>query len=155
MKKIIQGFLSIILALLMFSSQAIAYTNGNALINTEEEINAVIDFDEALIYDAFDDVNELIATIEANESITYSDLETTNSELLSNVSSSAAIAMSASSGDALPFASAFWWGCLGWIPGVLLVGIITDFDNDQLTSAGWGCLITSLLGGTGLWGLIQ
>lgn len=149
MKKILQGFLSVVMALLMFSSQAVAYTNSAAAINSEAEINAVADFDEAVIYDAFNEVDALIATIENNENITYADLEMTNSDMVANVSSSAAIAMTSASADTPPFISAFLWGCIFNLFGMLIVGITTEFDSDQLRKSAWGCLISSLLwGGT-------
>lgn len=149
MKKILQGTLSIVLAMLMFSAQALAYTSTSAAVNTDEEISAVTDFDESEIYAAFDEVSDLVATIESDATITYSELESTNSEMLANVSSSAAIAMSSASSDSPPFISAFLWGCLFNLLGILIVGVTTDFDSDQIRKSAWGCLISSLLfGGT-------
>lgn len=149
MKKVLQSILSVVLALLMFSAQAIAYTNSAVVINSEEEINAVAEFDEANIYDAFNEVNDLVATIESNENITYSELEASNSEMVANVSSSAAIAMTSASADTPPFISAFLWGCIFNVVGMLIVGLTTDFDGSQLRKSGWGCLIGSLLWGSG------
>lgn len=145
MKKILQGILSVVLAMLMFSAQALAYTTTSAAMNTNDEISAVTDFDEAEIYNAFDEVNDLVATVESNESLTYSDLAATNSDMIADVSSSAAIAMSSTSADAPPFISAFLWGCIFNLAGMLIVGITTDFDGTQLKKSGWGCLINSLL----------
>ena len=147
MKKILQGILSVVLAILMFSAQAVAYTSTSAAINTNDEVSAVTDFDEAEIYSAFDEVNDLVAIVENDASITYSDLEATNSEMIADVSSSAAIAMSSTSADSPPFISAFLWGCLFNLAGMLIVGITTDFDSDQLRKSAWGCLISSLLWG--------
>lgn len=147
MKKILQGIVSVVLAMLMFSAQALAYTSTSAAINTSDEISEVTDFDEAVIYDAFSEVDDLVATIESDETITYSDLEATNSEMIADVSSSAAIAMSSTSADSPPFISAFLWGCLFNLAGMLIVGITTDFDSDQLRKSAWGCLISSLLWG--------
>lgn len=145
MKKVLQSILSLVLAVLLFSGQAFAYTGAAALINTDEELNAVVDFDEAEIYAAFDEVNDLVATIEQDESITYSALEANESDLINNVSSSAAIAMNANSADSPPFLSAFLWGCLFNLLGMLIVGITTEFDSDQMRKSAWGCLINTLL----------
>lgn len=153
MKKILQSFFSVVLAILMFSSQAVAYTNSATAINTDSEIDAVVDFDEASIYNAFDEVDELLATLENNSDITYSELEAKGSEMIANVSSSAAVAMSSSNYDSPPFISAFLWGCIFNLAGVLIVGITTDFDNEQLKKSAWGCLFNSLLGG-GFWGIL-
>ncbi|MDA3930869.1 MAG: hypothetical protein PF541_18115 [Prolixibacteraceae bacterium] len=149
MKKAIQSIFSIILALLLFSSQAIAYTNSATAINSESEIEAIVDFDEAEIYSAFDEVSELVSTIESSD-VSYSDLETTNSNLLTNVSSIAAISMSTTSSDNPPIISAFLWGCFFNWAGMLVVGLTTDFDNEQIMKSGWGCLLSSFFWGGGL-----
>lgn len=151
MKKVFQSILCFLLAMFMLSSQAIAYS-GNAM-NNETEIEAVVDFDEAEIYAAFNEVDDLVATIESNESITYSDLEATDSEMVADVSSTNYTAAMANSSYDTPLVGPFWWGCILWIPGVVLAGLFTDWDNDAVRKAGWGCLITSLLGGTGIWGI--
>jgi len=148
MKKVLQSFLCIVMALLMFSSQAIAYTNVSAALNSDSEIESVVDFDEAEIYNAFNDVNELLVTIESSD-VTYADLEATDSDMLNNVSSMAAIAMNSNSSYSPPFISAFLWGCLFNLAGMLIVGITTEFDSDQLKKSAWGCLISSLLWGSG------
>jgi hypothetical protein len=144
MKKFLQSVLSVFLALVLFSAQSMAYTiTSNA--SSETEVEAVSDFNEDEIYAAFNEVDKLVATIEQNEEVSYSDLEATNSELVSNISSNAAIAMNASTADTPPFVSAFLWGCIfNWV-GMLIVGITTDFDGTQLKKSAWGCLINSLL----------
>ena len=152
MKKILRSFLSSFLALALFSAQALAYTSNTPTVNSDETV-AVSDFNEAEIYDAFNEVENLVNTIEENQDLTYADLEAENSNLIANVSSSAAVAMNAAYADAPPFISAFLWGCLFNLAGMLVVGITTDFDNDQLRSSAWGCLINTLLGG-GFWGLL-
>jgi hypothetical protein len=150
MKKILQSFFCVVLAILMFSSQAVAYTSI-AAINSEAELSAVADFDEAEIYAAFNEVEALITTIESTN-LTYADLEASNSDLISDVSASAAIAMSSASADTPPFISAFLWGCIFNLAGMLIVGITTEFDSDQLRKSAWGCLISSLLwGGTSIY----
>lgn len=151
MKKILQSILCVVMAMLMFSSQAVAYTSI-ASINSAAELSAVADFDEAEIYAAFNEVDALIATIESTN-LTYSELEASNSELIADVSASAAIAMSSASADEPPFISAFLWGCIFNLAGMLIVGITTEFDSSQLRKSAWGCLISSLLYGSyGVWG---
>ncbi|MCF8363164.1 MAG: hypothetical protein K9G70_11135 [Prolixibacteraceae bacterium] len=148
MKKFLQSVLSVFLALVLFSAQSLAYTVTNALSNNSEEIEAVTEFNEDEIYAAFNEVEELTSTIENNKELTYKNLEATNSEMLVNISSSAAIAMNATA-DTPPFISAFLWGCIfNWV-GMLIVGITTDFDGTQLRKSAWGCLINSLLFGGG------
>jgi len=151
MKKILQGILSVVLSILMFSAQAIAYTNS-AAINSEVEISAVVDFDEAMIYDAFTEVDALIATIENNENITYNDLASANSEMVANVNNIASVAYFSYNDP--PLIGAFWWGCLtGLIPPLGVVGVaivyFTTKDNKQTWKAIGGCLISGLLVGGG------
>jgi hypothetical protein len=58
--------------------------------------------------------------------------------------------MNATAAGSPPFISAFLWGCLFNLAGMLIVGITTEFDSDQLRKSAWGCLISSLLwGGSG------
>jgi len=144
MKKFLQSVLSVLLALVLFSAQSLAYTITSGATNNHDEIEAVSEFNEDEIYAAFGEVDELVTTIEKNEEVTYTDLEATNSEMVANISSSAAIAMTATA-DTPPFVSAFLWGCIfNWV-GMLIVGLTTDFDGTQLKKSAWGCLINSLL----------
>ena len=153
MKKILRSFLSAFLALVLFSAQALAYTNAASTVGSNDKFDAVADFNEAEIYGAFDEVEGLLTTLEENQDLTYADLEASNSDLIANVSSTAAVAMNASSADTPPFISAFLWGCIFNLAGMLVVGITTDFDNEQLKSSAWGCLVNTLLGG-GFWGFL-
>lgn len=153
MKKILRSCLSFLLALVLLSAQAMAYTNAASSVGSNNEIEAVADFNEAEIYDAFNNVEDLVSTLENNQDLSYTDLEAANSDLIVNVSSSAAVAMNATMADTPPFISAFLWGCLFNVAGMLIVGITTDFDNEQLKSSGWGCLVNTLLGG-GFWGFL-
>ena len=140
MKKFLQSFLGVFLALVLFSSQSFAYTIiANA--NGESETKTASGFDETDIYAAFDDIEEVVSTLEANEEITYSELKATNSELTVNISSNAAIAMNATA-DTPPLFGAFLWGCIfNWV-GILIVGLTTDFDGPQLRKSAWGCLVS-------------
>ncbi|MDA3930868.1 MAG: hypothetical protein PF541_18110 [Prolixibacteraceae bacterium] len=139
MKKAIQSIFSIALALLMFSSQAIAYTNG--AINSEAEIESVVDFDEAEIYSSFNEINDLVAFVNENENVTYDDLKVENNSLIENLNSSAALAMNAQEGDEPPVLSPFLWGCLfSWV-GLIVVYLTTD-SNKAFTGPAWkGCLL--------------
>lgn len=153
MKKGLQKFISTFLALLLIGVQAIAYSNSATEINSEQEIDAVVAFDENEIYNAFDEVEELVATIETSENISYSDLEAYNSDLITNVSSSAALAMNTNTASSSPIFSPFVWGCLFNVAGMLVVGITTDFDSYSLRKSAWGCLFNTLLFGGGFWGI--
>jgi len=151
MRKALLKFLCVGLALIIFSAQAMSFTSI-ASVNSNQEIASVTDFDETEIYNAFTDVNSLVAYVQENDGVTLVDLETSHNELVSNISSSAAIALSHDTdSDTPPIFSAFIWGCLlNWV-GILIVGLTTGFDGHQITKSAWGCLISSLLWGGTYW----
>ena len=150
MKKSLQRLLSFVLAMLLFSVQTMAITSTITSNGSNNELNEEVNFDESEIYVAFADVNNLVVALENNQNLSYTELQATNSELLVNVNSTAAIAMNSSSDANPPFLSAFLWGCIFNLPGMLVVGLTTGFDGNQLTKSAWGCLISSLLFGGGL-----
>lgn len=145
MKKVLLKFLCVGLAMIMFMGQAMAYsTIATAL--SEEEISAVSNFDETEIYNAFNEVEQLVTYVQANENVTFDELESNHIEMISNISSSSAIAFDGD-GETPPIFSAFIWGCLlNWV-GMLIVGLATDFNTEQITKSLWGCLISSCLWG--------
>jgi hypothetical protein len=148
MRKVLQKSLSLGLALIIFSAQTMAFTTVETEINSNIEIASVTNFDETEIYNAFADVNSLVSFLQVNDEVTLSELKTSHNELISNINSSAALALSATS-DSPPIFSAFIWGCLlNWV-GMLIVGVTTGFDSEQITKSAWGCLISSLLWGGG------
>lgn len=148
MKKMLLRVFCGLLAIIMFSVPTLAYNSvSNSLPDAEAAVLA--DFDEAEIYSAFDEVNDLMLALGDNSELSYADLEKSNSGLIANVSSSAAIAMNAGSAEP-PIVGAFLWGCLFNVVGMLIVGLTTDFDSGQITKSAWGCLVSSLLFGGGL-----
>jgi hypothetical protein len=149
MRKVLLKFLSVGLALIIFSIQTKAFTTIGYTVNSTVEITSVTNFDETEIYNAFTEVNSLVNYLHENDGITLKELETSHNELVSNINKSAALAYSTTS-ETPPIFNAFIWGCLlNWI-GMVIVGISTDFDSQQITKSGWGCLISTLLWGGGL-----
>lgn len=150
MKKLLQNLFLIFLAIVVLSSQAIAYTT-DVSVNSNTNV-AVLDENivEAEIYSAFDEISPLVQALEENGSTTFSEMATTNSGLVTNVCSEAAIALNANMSEGNPpFISAFLWGCIFNVPGMVIVGLTTGFDNSQLTKSAWGCLLGSLVWGGG------
>jgi hypothetical protein len=146
MKKVLLKFLCAGLALIIFSAQAMAHLTI-AAASSEEEITAVSNFDEIEIYSAFSGVDQLVSYIQENDGVTFSDVESNHSELVSNISSTNALALNTSSENTPPIFSAFIWGCLlNWV-GMLIVGLTTGFDGQQITKSLWGCLLSSCLWG--------
>ena len=126
------------LSVIFISTQSFLFGASTTLTDTETEI-----------YEAFSEINELVSLVETDNTATYNQLLTTNSKLVENVSSSAAMAMNAVTDTQTPFISAFLWGCIFNVPGMLIVGITTGFDSYHMKKSAWGCLISSLLWGSG------
>ena len=146
MKKLFKSTICLMLALIIFSAQAMAFVTT---ANYTKDIEAVAEFEESDIYGAFAEVDNLVSYLHENDGITYNDLKTENSELIANLSSTSALAFSSS--DTPPIFSAFVWGCLlNWV-GMLIVGLTTGFNSQQITKSAWGCLISSLLWGSSYW----
>jgi hypothetical protein len=135
MRKFLRSVICTILALFIYIGQTLAFQPQTNHIEDE-------------IYGAFIEVENLLATIENNNDVTYDFLALNNSELVENVSSSAAIALNATASNTPPFVSAFLWGCIFNVPGMLIVGITTGFDNSQMKKSAWGCLVNTLLFGS-------
>jgi len=77
-------------------------------------------------------------------------MEANHHEMVSNVASTSSSAFTGSN-DTPPFISAFLWGCIfNWV-GMLVVGLTTGFDTQQITKSLWGCLLNSVFLGGG-WG---
>jgi len=147
-KKHLLKLSSLLMAVALLNIQLMANPIAMAAIS-ENEINSVANFDESEIYAAFSEI-ETLENLVKNSEYSYNEVKEMNNELISNISVSSAIALS-SSENTPPIFGAFLWGCLfNWV-GMLIVGLTTDFDNQQITKSFWGCLINSLLfgGGTG------
>jgi len=146
MKKVLLKFLFVGLAVVIFSTQVKAYLTIEAA-NSEKEITAVVYFDETEIYSAFTNVDQLVSYVQVNDGVTFYDVEANHSEMISNVSSSSALAFHDGDHNTPPIFSAFIWGCLLNGLGMLIVGLTTDFDGEQIMKSLWGCLISSCLWG--------
>lgn len=138
MRRMAKLLIIISLSVIFISTQSFLFGASTTLTDTETEI-----------YEAFSEINELVSLVETDNTATYNQLLTTNSKLVENVSSSAAMAMNAVTDTQTPFISAFLWGCIFNVPGMLIVGITTGFDSYHMKKSAWGCLISSLLWGSG------
>jgi hypothetical protein len=141
MKKSLFTTMFFCLALILFQFQAKA--GSTVSISSEDE--AIVNFDESEIYNSFDQVNDLVSYVSENDAVSYSDVASINSALVENVSSSAALALSNSSGGEPPFISAFLWGCIFWGFGILVVALTTDMNMDYIKKAAFGCAASSVV----------
>ncbi len=143
MRKFFTKTIAVFLAMILLVSQAMA--GSGMSVSSEDE--AYVNFDETEITASFNEIEDLVSYVAENGSVSYSDLEATNSDLIENVSSTSALALSSASGDTPPFISPFLWGCLFHWVGIVVVALTTDMDMPQIMKAVWGCVAeTAVLG---------
>lgn len=144
MKKFLFKTLSLTLAISLLAAQnnvLAAKTIASGMSSMEE---SAFTLDQEAFDEAFSELNELESYLALNEDLTYSDLEASGSELITNISDiSAPMGTAPQDDDNLMGIPAFWWGCvLGWV-GWLLVYVLTDQDSAQTKKAFNGCLIST------------
>lgn len=91
-----------------------------------------------------EDLNNLDNYLNNHPELSYNDLQSMGSNLISNITDAAAPFGQTEEGEnEIPLGiPAFWWGCLlGWI-GIILVYILTDSDKEQTGKAFKGFLVT-------------
>jgi hypothetical protein len=140
MKKSLLKIMAVCMAVLFLQLQVFA---GSSFSMSAED-DAIVNFDETEIYASFDQMNDLASYLSENDA-TYSEVENFNSSLVTNVSSSAALALNSSSAGEPPFISAFLWGCVfNWV-GIVVVALTTDMDMDYIMKSVWGCALNSVV----------
>ncbi|MBN2261269.1 MAG: hypothetical protein JW735_00025 [Prolixibacteraceae bacterium] len=137
MNKVYTKLLALLMAMILFHLQVLAGATPSVTASFDAD-NA-----EAEIYEAFNDIDELVSLLNETDDVTYETLQANNSVLIENVSNSAAVAMSAQEKEGPPIVSAFLWGCvLNWV-GLLVVYLTTD-SNKEFTKKAWsGCLVNT------------
>jgi hypothetical protein len=137
MQKFSTKFVSIFLATILLTSQVMA--GSNATTNSDSE--NYVDFDETEITNSFEEIDDLVNYIAANETATYSDIEQTNSIMLEGISATSAMTLWTEENAEPPIISAFWWGCLTGGIGILIVALTTDGDSVQIRKSVVGCAV--------------
>jgi hypothetical protein len=139
MKKSLLKIMAVFMAAIFLQLQVFAGSSFS--MSAEDDAN--VNFDETEIYASFDQMNDLASYLSENDA-TYSDVENYNSSLVTNVSSSAALALNSSSAGEPPFISAFLWGCIFNLVGILVVALTTDMDMDYIMKSVWGCVVSGV-----------
>ena len=102
---------------------------------------SVLTLDESALNEAMQELNVLDEFLNENAGVTYTDLESAESELIIGVENSTApLGMDSESEPPLGIPS-FLWGCILGVIGILLVYILTDGDKDETRKALWGMLV--------------
>lgn len=144
MKKFILRSVSVVLAIALFSSQSFGVYADNISPSAVELDESVFSFDEALINNELNELNELDAYVEANDNVTFASLEDESSSLIANVSSSASPMGMAGGAEEPPLGiPSFLWGCVFGVVGLVVVYIMTEQDMDETKKAFWGCVVSS------------
>ena len=144
MKKLLFKILSVSLGVLMFNLQTFAYTPVHLNSSLSDDVvNDIVSFDENEIYAAFGEIENLTQFVSENEGVTYSELESENSDLISKVSASTSLAMQQDSDELALGIPSFLWGCVFGIVGVVVVYIMTDENKEQTKKAVWGCVAST------------
>jgi hypothetical protein len=125
MKKVIYAFIGL-------------FISGSAMASAD-----LFKFDYAEVVENLTEVATLESFVNANEGVTFSQLEQSNSDLIDNIEGVASFAAAAGDGPAgIP---SFWWGCILGIIGILIVYLITE-DSDETKSALYGCIVGTVAG---------
>jgi|WetSurMetagenome_2_1015567.scaffolds.fasta_scaffold655701_2 hypothetical protein len=139
MKKNRFRILSIILTIIAIYNPFYAISSGDCS-NSNISLNVVSDFDEAEIYNAFSEINNLVNFVSANDSVTYSEVQTQDSSLLLLHDTDSDIAFNHPEKFSFNKQTAYLSGCVFGPIGIVLVAIINNGDQERLKSAVWGCV---------------
>lgn len=144
MKKIFLKSLSVILAISLLSVQSMSVYAGNYGTASVALDESVFSFDEELLNEELNELNELDAYLEANENVTFEALAEAESPLIANVASSASpMGMAGQEGEPPLGIPSFLWGCVFGVVGLAVVYIMTEQDMDQTKKALWGCVAST------------
>jgi len=146
MKKFFLKSVSVILAISLLSVQSMAVYAGdnNATVNELDE--SAFSFDEKLLNDELNELNELDAFLEENEDVTYEALAEAGSPLVADVASTASpMGMAGQSGEPPLGIPSFLWGCIFGVVGLAVVYIMTEQDMDETKKALWGCVASTAI----------
>jgi hypothetical protein len=141
MKKYLIRILSVIFIMVVICNHSFAISSTNCS-NPNISLNIVSDFNEAEIYNAFSEINNLVNYVSVNDSVTYSDLQKEDSMLLYLNDDESIIATSQDEKFSFNKQTAFLSGCFFGPVGLVLVAVINNGDQEGLKSAVWGCFIS-------------
>ena len=145
MKQFFLKAFSVFFAVLLFGMQTFAFSLKAASPITENEIQAVSTFNDSEIYDAFAGVADLDQYLASNADKTYTEVSKDNSALLTGVSATTSLPVSASSDQEALGIPSFLWGCVFGIIGLLVVYLMTDNNKEQTKKALYGCIVGTVV----------
>lgn len=145
MKQFLLKTFSVFFAILLFGIQTFAVTLKTYSPISEAEIQAASVFNDAEIYDALKGVADLDQFLASNGDMTYNEVNQDNSALLSGVSPTTSLPLSASSDQEALGIPSFLWGCVFGVLGLIVVYLMTDNNKEQTKKALYGCIVGTVV----------
>lgn len=133
--------LSVFMALVLLTTQTLSLSAKNANVTLASLDESVLVVDESALNEAMMELNALDEYLDVNAGVTFTDLQTAESDLIIGLDNSTApLGMDQENEPPLGIPS-FLWGCILGIVGILIVYIITDGDKMETKKALWGMLV--------------
>ncbi len=133
--------ISVFMALVFLTSQTLSLSAKSSNVFLASLDESVLILDESALDEAMLELNELDEFLNANAGVTFTDLQSVESELIVGVENSTAPLGMDNEGEPPLGIPSFLWGCLLGLVGILLVYILTDGDKDETKKALWGMLV--------------
>jgi hypothetical protein len=141
MNKTFMKSLSVFMAMVFLTTQTLSLSAKNSNVTLASLDESVLVLDELALDEAMMELNELDAYLDVNAGVTYTDLQTAESDLIIGLDNSTSpLGMDQENEPPLGIPS-FLWGCILGIVGILIVYIITDGDKMETKKALWGMLV--------------
>jgi hypothetical protein len=141
MSRILLKSFSVFMAMVFLFTQTLSLSARASEAPLASIDESVLTLDESALNEAMQELNVLDEFLNENAGVTYTDLESAESELIIGVENSTApLGMDSESEPPLGIPS-FLWGCILGVIGILLVYILTDGDKDETRKALWGMLV--------------
>lgn len=142
MRKILEKSFSVIMAFTLLFAQTTSLSARASNIPLPSVDESVLVLDETALDAAMMELNELDEFLSVNEGITFTELKSSESELIVNMDNSTSpLGMDSANEPPLGIPS-FLWGCVFTLVGVLLVYVLTDGDKDETRKALWGMIVS-------------
>lgn len=141
MKRTFFKSFSVFLAMVFLVTQTQALSARSIDIAIPSVDESVLVLDEEALGLAMVELNELDEFLDVNSGVTFTDLETAQSELITGFENSSAPLGMDQEGEPPLGIPSFLWGCILGVVGILLVYILTDGDKDETRKALFGMLV--------------
>jgi len=141
MSRILLKSTSVFMAMVLLFSQTLSLTARPSETYLPSIDESVLVLDESALNEAMTELNELDEFLNDNAGVTFTDLESSENELIVGVENSTAPLGMTSDGEPPLGIPSFLWGCILGIVGILLVYILTDGDKNETKKALWGMLV--------------